>query len=108
MLCLFEEQPEIARLCVVEPDSAPEQPSLRNETLAVLARRVDDGRLAAARQPPDHTAQAVVAGAIGALRAHLLEADETPVSQLLAPLMSFIVLPYRGVAASRRELDHAA
>jgi hypothetical protein len=105
LLALFEERPDIARLCIVQSENAgPAALALREQTLAVLARRIDDGRRHASRQPPQHAAQAVLAGAIGAIRARLLEPDPPTVADLLDPLMSFIVLPYRGAAASRGEL----
>jgi hypothetical protein len=104
LLELFEERPDIARLCVVQSDSAGSATlALRDQTLAVLASRIDDGRNSAIRQPPPHAAHAVLAGAVGAIRGRLLESDPATVSDLLDPLMSFIVLPYRGAAAARRE-----
>lgn len=105
LLDLFDEQPDIARLCVLQSENAgPAVLALRDKTLAVLARRIDDGCHSARRQPPPHAAQAVLAGTIGAIRGRLLESDQATVSDLLDPLMSFIVLPYRGAAASRGEL----
>jgi hypothetical protein len=108
LLHLFDERPDIARLCIVQSENAgPAAFALREEALAVLARRIDDGRRHARRQPPEHAAQAVLGGAVGAIRARLLEADQATVRDLLDPLMSFIVLPYRGAAASRGELSRA-
>ncbi len=104
LLDLFDEQPELARLCVVNAGSTdPAVRALRERTRAVLARRIDDGRNNARRQPPPHAAHAVLAGTIGAIRARLLEPGPPAMSELLDPLMSFIVLPYRGAAAARGE-----
>lgn len=109
LLDLFEQQPDLARLCIAPSESAgPAALALREETLALLARRIDDGRRHARRQPPKHAAQAVLAGAIGAIRGRLLEPGGANVTDLLDPLMSFIVLAYRGAAASRGELAGAA
>ncbi len=105
LLALFDERPDLARLCVVESENAdPTVVAVRQQILAVLASRIDDGRNSARRPPPPHAAHAVLAGAVGAIRGRLLESDPATVSDLLDPLMSFIVLPYRGAAASRGEL----
>jgi hypothetical protein len=108
LLDLFDERPDLARLCVDQSASArPAALALRKRTLALLVRRIDDGRHAARRQPPPHAAQAVLAGTIGAIRARLLHSDPAGLSDLLDPLMSFLVLPYRGAAASRSELTRS-
>jgi hypothetical protein len=86
----------------VQPDSAgPTARALRDDALALLAQRIDDGRRDAHHEPPEHAAQAVLGGAIGAIRARLLEPDQASVRDLLEPLTSFILLPYRGAAAAR-------
>jgi hypothetical protein len=106
LLDLFDEQPDLAQLCVVRSENAgPVALALRQQTIAVLAHRIDDGRNRARRQPPPQTAHAVLAGAIGAIRGRLLQSGPVTVRDLLDPLMSFIVLPYRGVAAARGELN---
>lgn len=102
LLDLFEEEPHVAKLCVIDSDHAePRALALRDQTLALLARRIDDGRTRAPRQPPPHAAQAVLAGAIGAIRARLIQPGPAVMRDLLDPLTSFIVLPYRGAAAAR-------
>jgi hypothetical protein len=104
LLDLFDEQPDLARLCVVGSQSTdPQDSGARQQTLRVFTRRLDDGRHHASPEPPPHAADAVLAGAIGAIHARLLEPDSTSVSDLLDSLMSFIVLPYRGAAAARAE-----
>ena len=109
LLGLFDERPDLARLCVDQSASAGSAAlALRERSLAILVRRIDDGRHSARRQPPPDAAQAVLAGTIGAIRARLLHSDPATLSDLLDPLMSFLVLPYRGAAASRRELTRSA
>lgn len=104
LLDLFERKPNVARLCVIEPEHAePAVLALREQALGLLARRIDDGRGRAQRQPPPHAAQAVLAGALGAIRARLIQPDSGTMRDLLDPLTSFIVLPYRGAAAAREE-----
>jgi len=105
LLDLFDEQPDLARRCVVDSPSAdPADSRLREQTLHVLASRLDDGRRHASPEPPAHAADAVLAGAIGAIHARLLEPDSVTVRDLLDSLMCFIVLPYRGAAAARAEI----
>lgn len=105
LLALFDEQPGLAQLCIARPQGTdPAMLALHDQTVGVLARRIDDGRSRARRQPPPQTAHAVLAGAIGAIRGRLLEPESPTVADLVDPLMSFIVLPYRGAAASRGEL----
>jgi hypothetical protein len=107
LLELFDEEPKLAKLCVVQSAMiGPGALARREEILAGLARVIDEGRDSARRQqPPPLTARGVVAGTIGAVRARLLQPTPGPLIELLNPLMSIIILPYLGAAASRRELS---
>jgi AcrR family transcriptional regulator len=60
-------------------------------------------------QPPSLTAEGIVGGALAILHARLSEDREKSSSllELTGPLMSMIVLPYLGPAASRRELERS-
>jgi AcrR family transcriptional regulator/DNA-binding PadR family transcriptional regulator len=51
------------------------------------------------------TAEGVVGAMFGVIHARLLQADPGPLLGLLKPLMTMIVLPYRGSAAAARELE---
>jgi hypothetical protein len=110
LLGLFDEQPQLARLCVVQSAMIGNGAlARREEILAALARVIDEGRDSTRRQqPPPLTARGVVAGTIGAVRARLQQPEPEPLSELLNPLMSFIVLPYLGAGAARRELSRRA
>lgn len=107
LLELFDEQPELAKLCVMQSAIvAPRTLARREEVLAALAGVIDEGRDSTRRQqPPPLTARGVVAGTIGAVRARLQQREPEPLIELLNPLMSFIVLPYLGAGAARRELS---
>jgi hypothetical protein len=107
LLELFDAQPKLAKLCVVRSAMIGTGALARREDiLAGLARVIDAGRDSTRRQqPPPLTARGVVAGAIGAVRARLQEPEPEPLIELLNPLMSFIVLPYLGAAAARRQLS---
>jgi AcrR family transcriptional regulator len=106
ILEFFDEEPALARLCVI--DSAAFGPAVlarREELLDRLAAAVDEGREVARAEPLPLAAQAVVGGVFAVTHARLLKADRTALVELLGPLMSFIVLPYLGAAAARRELS---
>jgi len=107
LLELFDAEPKLAKLCVVRSAMIGTGAlARREEILAGLARVIDAGRDSTRRQqPPPLTARGVVAGAIGAVRARLQEPEPEPLIELLNPLMSFIVLPYLGAAAARRQLS---
>jgi AcrR family transcriptional regulator/DNA-binding MarR family transcriptional regulator len=63
--------------------------------------------------PPPLTAESLVGGAIAVIYGRLVarpgagEHDRRPLVELVNPLMSMIVLPYLGPAASRRELERS-
>jgi hypothetical protein len=102
----LEEEPQLARLCLEQSAAAgPGACARREQLLAKLERVVDEGREGARLRPPPATAEAVVAGALGAIHARLLESGTPGLRDLLNPLMSFIVLPYLGAGASRSELS---
>ncbi len=108
LLAFFDEQPRLARLCVVQSSAAgPATLARRSELLDQLARILDQGRGAARRQPPPLTAEGVVAGALGVIHSRLLEPDPGALIELLNPLMGFLVLPYLGGGAARIELTRA-
>ena len=105
VLELFDEEPELARLCVVHSvEAGPLLRADRREVLAALARVVDSEREPARGYPPRLTAEGVVNGALGMVQGQLLAQEHRPLAELLNPLMSFIVLPYLGARAARREL----
>jgi AcrR family transcriptional regulator len=107
LLCLFDEDPRVARLCVLHAHAAgPAALARRGEVLEQLARVLARGSLP--RAAPAITAQALVGGALAIVHARLLRADPRPLAELLGPLMSMLVLPYLGGAAARRELDRPA
>ncbi len=107
LLEFFDEQPALARYCLVHSAQAgPAVLAARCEVLDRLARVLDDERAPARGYPPPLTAHAVVSGALGVLQWRLLQPDPGAFVELTGPLMSFIVLPFLGVNAARRELSH--
>ena len=108
LLILMEEEPALTRLCIVEALGAGGRVlERRAEVLDELVVVVDRGRGVAnpTRQPPEVTAEGIVGGAFAVLHTRLLEGGSEPLTDLLGPLMSMIVLPYLGTRAAGRELS---
>jgi len=108
MLAIMDQEPALARLCVVEALGAGERVlAYRAAVLDELAAVIDLGRHAtgAAREPPELTAEGVVGAVFAVLHARLLESGQEPLQELLGPLMSMIVLPFLGTRAASRELS---
>ncbi|HEX4188960.1 MAG TPA: hypothetical protein VHY83_13775 [Solirubrobacteraceae bacterium] len=105
MLELFEADPDLARLCVIHSRHRdPATVALRKRTLEELVAFVAQGRRRGARSPGPLAAEGTVHGVLGILEASLGSSSAVPLTDLLGPLMSFIVLPYAGVDGARREL----
>ena len=108
LLSFIDEEPALARLCIVEALGAGERVlERRSQVLAELAEVIDRGRLAASatRNPPEITAEAVVGAIFAVLHTHVLEGRKESATDLLGPLMSVIVLPYLGAGPAGRELN---
>jgi AcrR family transcriptional regulator len=111
LLMFMDEEPGLAKLCVVEALAAGERVlERRAQVLDELAVLIDQGRLStnATREPPHITAEGVVGGIFAVLHTRLLEEDRQPLTDLLGSLMSMIVLPYLGARAAGRELGRPA
>jgi DNA-binding MarR family transcriptional regulator len=109
LLELFDEQPALARYLVVSSAQAgPAVVARRAEVLEHLAAQLDDERAPARSYPPLLTAHAVASGVLGVLHARLSRPHPGSLTELTGSLMSFVVMPFLGVRAARRELSHAA
>ncbi len=107
LLMFLDDEPGLARLCVVEALGAGTRVlERRAQVLEALAGVIDQGRAVtnAGREPPDVTAEGVVGAVFAVLHTRLLEQDGEPLTNLLNPLMSMIVLPYLGTRAANKEL----
>lgn len=105
LLEFFEDEPELARLCIVH--SSVDEPAItarRLELLAELASIIDGGRSGARNSPAPLTAEAIVNGTLGVIHRRLVQPEADGVLDVVNPLMSFIARPYRGASAARREL----
>ena len=111
ILSFLDREPVLARVCVIQAlRGGPEVLARRDEILAGLAAVVDEGRNEGARgeQCTPLTAEGVVGAAFAIVYARLLRGEREPLTGLLGELMGMIVLPYKGAAAARRELERRA
>ncbi|MCW2970195.1 MAG: transcriptional regulator, TetR family [Solirubrobacterales bacterium] len=106
LLEFFEEESKLADLCFVHAlQGSSATVARRLEICRQLARLIDQGRSVASHQPPPLTAEGTVGGALAVVHARLLERPSAPLTELLNPLMSFIVMPYLGPGAAGAELS---
>jgi AcrR family transcriptional regulator len=111
LLVLMEEEPALARFCMIEALGAGDRVlERRAEVLEELVNVVDRGRrvASATRQPPQVTGEGVVGAVFAVLHTRLLEGGSEPLTELLGPLMSVVVLPYLGTRAASVELNRPA
>jgi DNA-binding MarR family transcriptional regulator len=108
LLEFFDREPALASYLVVHSAQAAEEVlERRREVLERIALLLDDERAPARGYPPPLTAQAVASGVLGVLYERLSQRHAGPLVELAGPLMSFMVLPFLGVNAARRELTRS-
>jgi AcrR family transcriptional regulator/DNA-binding MarR family transcriptional regulator len=108
VLVFMDDEPGLAKLCVVEALGAGGSVlERRAQLLDELARVIDRGRSRenATGESPDVTAEGVVGGIFAVLHTRIVEDGQQPLFELLGPLMSMIVLPYFGARAAAAELN---
>jgi AcrR family transcriptional regulator len=110
LLVFFDEEPQLARLCIVETlTGGPAVLVRRREILDRLAVVIDEGRNQARKgndgAPPPLTAEGTVGGVLAVIHARLEDPESGPLAQLAPSLCSMIVFPYLGLAAAQHELD---
>ncbi len=111
LLRFFDEEPDMARLCVVESlGSGPRALERRTAIVALLIAAVDGGRGEArrAKDAPPLTAEGVVGAVLAVIHARLVEPRRKPLAPLTPALMSMIVQPYLGQASAEKELERPA
>jgi AcrR family transcriptional regulator len=108
LLAFLDEEPALARVCLVEALGAgPRVLDRRAQLLEEMAEVVDRGRFVTStvREPPEVAAEGVVGAVLAVLHTRALEARRQPFSALLGSLMNIIVLPYLGARTASRELS---
>lgn len=111
LLVFLDDEPRLARLCVVEALGAGSRVlERRAQVLDELAEVVDRGRFvtSAVREPPEVAAEGVVGAVFAVVHTRLLEDSKEPLVELLGSLMNMVVLPYLGARAASRELTRPA
>jgi AcrR family transcriptional regulator len=111
ILCFFDREPRLARICVVQSARGSQQVLERREALLErLAGVIDEGRGESARveECAPLTAEGLVGASVAILYTRLLKREREPLTDLLGQLMGMIVLPYLGPAGARRERTRCA
>jgi AcrR family transcriptional regulator/DNA-binding MarR family transcriptional regulator len=120
LLGFLDEEPGSGRLCIVETYGAGDRAlAHRTSLIAVLIETIDQGRTETKHGDalPPLTAEGTVGAVLSVIHTRLLERPihpqangsrprngQSPLSDLLNPLMGMIVLPYMGQAAAQKEL----
>jgi AcrR family transcriptional regulator len=107
LLGLFDEQPALARLLLVESlAGGPAALALRARALQPLIAVVEEGRFQSkhATSVPALAGESVVGGVCSLVSTRIVQGTDRPLTSLASELTSMIVLPYLGLAAARREL----
>jgi AcrR family transcriptional regulator len=107
LLSLFEEDPRLGRLLIVEALGAgPRALERRRGVVSALSGVVDRGGrdARAGKDLPPLTAEGVVGAVLAVLHGRLSAIEPGALLDLVNPLMTMIVLPYRGRKAADGEL----
>jgi AcrR family transcriptional regulator len=111
LLVFIDEEPELARLCVVDAlGGGPRVLEERARVLEELRKVIDRGGTAATvrHELPSVTAEGVIGAVFAVIHTRLLERSPKPYIGLHGSLMSMIVLPYLGVRVASREVSRPA
>jgi AcrR family transcriptional regulator len=106
MLTLFDSEPSLAQLLVVEAMTGCTRVlRLRARTLEVIASVVDRGRGEYDRteELPALTAEGAVGAVFSVIHKRLVERGQEPLIELHGSLMSLLLLPYAGLDLAMRE-----
>jgi AcrR family transcriptional regulator len=107
LLGFFDEEPELARLCVVHSLAGGSVVGERRTEILRVVTGIVDERARSSRKgpgPPPLTAEGIVGGVLAIVHARLLEDRPGPLVDLVGPLMGMIVMPYASRAVAAREL----
>ena len=111
LLQFLEREPAIGRMLIVESFASGQRAlERRSRALEPVVEAVDAGRGQVKKGvgPSPMTAEAVVGSVLFVLHQRMIEPEGDSLVELVNPLMSLIVQPYLGAAASRAELARPA
>jgi AcrR family transcriptional regulator len=119
LLAFLDQEPGTGRLLIVGSlEAGTTALERRRRLLDQIITAIDEGRRTKTDQgrtktttgpgPPPLTAEGTIGGVLSVLHTRLTEETTEPLTELTAPLMSMIVLPYLGPAAARKELEQPA
>ena len=111
LLRLFDEEPVLAQLLVVESLGVSHHVlERRAQVLATLAEAMDEGRRGkqSAEAAARLSAEGAIGGALAVLHARIVRRGGESLMELTGALTGMLVLPYEGPAAARRELRRPA
>jgi AcrR family transcriptional regulator len=104
ILCFFDRDPALARVCVVQSARGSRRVlEVREEILARLAVALEGSLDARVTETPPLTAEGLIGAALAIVYKRLLAGVRSPLRDLHGDLMGVIVLPYLGSAAADRE-----
>ncbi len=104
-LRFFTAEPDLARLCVVEPVTATPVIATRFRDVVIdKSRALKPGRLerAEAEELPDSTEDSLLGGLIALVSRSILTGNADSLEDLLPDLLDFVLSPYLGPEGARR------
>jgi AcrR family transcriptional regulator/DNA-binding MarR family transcriptional regulator len=111
LLVFMDEEPALAKLCIVEALGAGEKVlDHRAKLIEEMAGVIDQGRhlSGSVHEQSFVTAEGIVGGVLSVLHTRLLDESKEPLTDLLGALMRMIVLPYLWTRSASHEFGRPA
>ena len=106
VLCYFDREPELARVCMVETLAGGPVVLTRREHLLEAFRLLVLQHIERdAPQVPPLVAEGVMSSLLGIMHARIVTEKPGPFIELLGPLMGLIMAPYFGARGVQREIE---
>jgi AcrR family transcriptional regulator len=109
LLSLFDDEPQLARVCIVESLAAGSWALERRQQHIVSLMHSIVGRWGdlAPREPHAFANEGVTAAVLGVIQHHLLAGRPEPLRGLLGPLMGLVAAPYMDPQSVAQEVERA-
>jgi AcrR family transcriptional regulator/DNA-binding MarR family transcriptional regulator len=110
LLWFLDEEHSTGWLLIVDSLAAgPRALERRSRVLEMVKVTIEEGQMEgrARVDPFPLTAEGIVGGVLSVIHRRIVEGSDRPLTELVNPLMSMIVLPYLGPAAARKESERA-